>query len=296
MKLLSIIGLLSILLSFQVGFKVVNAEESVQSEQVEQKIESESSSSPESEAAPQFNFKVDPEPQAKQENFQELVTATTTFAKEPARLVYGRNVDFVVHVTNNSSQNVFVVGLKLSYPGRNKINFNPIQIVQAVGAGKSEDVKGSFTCELDVTKVDFAVHVLLHNPADHPNPFKIEAFSGSLPVHRPGNNWLDFQSFGIYAMLAVLGYFSYIWIGSRYSMSSATSGRAIREKRTKEKKAASTSQSPDTEWIPKHHFQMGQQKLRSTAGTISEQTSTSSLSLSDSPVTSEDESVLRKQK
>lgn len=275
---MTITTLLSILLLFHLNSSLVFAEEIVvQAEQASQSAGNE-------------------EEPAKLENLQELVTASVSFSKEQ-RLIYSKSVDYTVSVTNNSTQNVFVVGIVPSYPSRSKITLPGSRNIRPVGAGNKEEISGSFTCELDVSKVDFAIHVLIHNSADQANPFRIEAFSGSLPVHRPGNNWLDFQSIGIYAMLAVLGYFSYIWFGSKLTGTATSSGRAHRERRAKERKASapSASQSPDTEWIPRHHFQTGQQKLRTNAATssTSEVVSTSS----DSSLTSDDEKkVTRKQK
>ena len=211
--------------------------------------------------------------------------------------MYGRSVDFIIKVQNTASENVFVTGIAPSYPGRDKITLPIVRNVQLVNAGKEEEIKSSFLCELDVKKINFMVHVLLFNAKDHANPIKIEAYSGSLPVHRPGNNWLDFQSLGIYGMLAVLGYFSYIWMCSKCCASGTSGGgKSGREKRKKEKDVSSSQSSltVDTEWIPKHNIQVSSSRLKQPSSADSENKSSASLSLSE--VSSDDEVAVRKRK
>lgn len=293
MKLFLLVTVVSLLVLSLFSSTAVLAEES--SVQVEAAAAAEQGSAATSEstaAAPEV--KEEEAGKAVDENLQELVTASVDFPKE-RRLIYGKSIDYVVKVKNDATQNIFVTGIVPSYPGRDKITLPSMRNVQLVASGKSEDIKASFVCELDVKKVNFMVQVLVFNPKDHSNPIKIDAYSGSLPVHRPGNDWFDTQSLGIYAMLIVLGYFSYVWVCSRYQIGSAGShGKTVRDKKKKTEKdtGSKASLTADTEWIPKHNLQLSSNRLRMQSSVSSEIQSTTSFS----EPSSDEEQVVRKQK
>ena len=283
MKFLTVASCTLFLLGCFIATNVVLADEQIQVELAPAVESAENVGGEEKEAAA-----------AVDENFAELVTATVEFGKEP-RLIYGKSVNFVVKVQNNASQNVFVMAIVPSYPDRSKITLPPIRNIQVVGGGKSEDIKASFTCELDVKKTEFAVQVHLFNPKDHTNPIKIDAFSGTIPVHRAGNDWFDLQSLGIYAMFVVLGYFSYVWVCSRCPSASFSRGKQpSRESKLREKDVSSQSSLiPDTEWIPKKNLQLASNRMKMASSGSLHQQSTTSLSHSE---TSDEEKSARKQK